>query len=104
MGSTGVDVGALRAVAGEYERAADIVGRAVRDHLQQLSFGGSTAGRAYIAHGEALQVALHDLTASVSAWSRRSMCPAGWRRVARRSRRCRSMCGPRIRWASRIPI
>src|SRR5690349_609476 len=70
MGSTGVDVGALRAVAGEYERAADIVGSAVRDHLQQLSFGGSTAGRAYVAHGEALQVALHDLTTSVSEWSR----------------------------------
>ena len=70
MGSTGVDVGALRAVAGEYERAADIVGRAVRDQLQQLRFGGSTAGRAYVAHGEALQAALRELTASVSEWSR----------------------------------
>lgn len=70
MGSTGVDVGALRAVAGEYERAAEIVGRAVRDHLQQLAFGGSTAGRAYVAHGEELQAALRDLTASVSEWAR----------------------------------
>ncbi|MBX7451983.1 ESX-1 secretion-associated protein [Mycolicibacterium sp. 3033] len=70
MGSTGVDVGALRAVAGEYERVADIVGRAVRDQLQQLTFGGSTAGRSYVVHGEALQAALRDLAASASEWCR----------------------------------
>ncbi|OKH65873.1 hypothetical protein EB72_05895 [Mycobacterium sp. SWH-M1] len=70
MGSTGVDVGALRAVAREYERVAEIVDRSVRDHLQQLAFGGSTAGRAYVAHGEALQTALRDLTTSVAQWSR----------------------------------
>ena len=65
-----MDVGALRAVAREYERVAEIVDRSVRDHLQQLAFGGSTAGRAYVAHGEALQAALHDLTTSVAQWSR----------------------------------
>ncbi|MEH3141746.1 MAG: type VII secretion target [Mycobacterium kyogaense] len=70
MGSTGVDVGALRAVAREYERAADIVGRTVRDNLSHIAFGGSTAGRAYVAQGEALRAALRDLTNSVSAWSR----------------------------------
>lgn len=70
MGSTGVDVAALRAAAREYERAAEMVDRSVRDQLCQLAFGASTAGRAYVAHGEALQAALRSLTSSVSEWSR----------------------------------
>lgn len=70
MGSTGVDVGALRAVAEEYERVCEILGRAVRDQLSHIAFGGSVAGRAHVASGEALQNALHDLTRSVSEWAR----------------------------------
>ena len=70
MGSTGVDVGALRAVAEDYERVAQIIDRVVRDHLSHMAFGGSTAGRAHVAAGEALQAALRDLTNSVAQWSR----------------------------------
>ncbi|MEW5813311.1 MAG: type VII secretion target [Actinomycetota bacterium] len=70
MGSTGVDVGALREVARAYEHAAEIVAGSVRDHLRTLTFGGATAGRAYVAQGEILQGALRDLTNAVSEWSR----------------------------------
>lgn len=63
-------MGALRAAAREYEHVAEIIAGAVRNHLRSLTFGGATAGRAYVAQGEALRSALHDLTSSVSEWGR----------------------------------
>ncbi|MGE0215012.1 type VII secretion target [Mycolicibacterium sp.] len=70
MGTTGVDVGAVRAVAREYETAAQIVDAAVRIHLGALAFGSATAGRDYAGHGEAVHGALTGLAGSLRQWSR----------------------------------
>ncbi len=65
-----VDVGAVRAIAREYESAALIVDGAVQTHLSDLAFGGACAGRAYVAHGVTLRAALDDVVASLRQWSR----------------------------------
>jgi hypothetical protein len=70
MGTTGVDAGMVRAIAREYETAAGIVDGAARHHLGALTFGGSTAGRAYVAHGEALRGALDEVVLALRQWSR----------------------------------
>jgi len=69
-GATRVDVGALRAIAREYETAALIVDAAVRTHLSDFAFGGAAAGRAYIAHGETLRAAMDGVVTSLRQWSR----------------------------------
>ena len=69
-GATRVDVGALRAIAREYETAALIVDAAVRTHLGDFAFGGAVAGRAYIAHGETLRAAMDGVVTSLRQWSR----------------------------------
>jgi hypothetical protein len=40
------------------------------DHMARLAFGGSSAGRAHTARGDALRGALDRLTAELSQWSR----------------------------------
>jgi hypothetical protein len=70
MGTTGVDVPRVRAIAREYETAAGIVDGVVRNQLGALVFGGATAGRAYVAHGEALRGALDDVVLALRHWSR----------------------------------
>lgn len=72
MGITGVDAAGVRAIAREYETAAGIVDGAARHHLSALMFGGSTAGRAYVAHGEALRGALDEVVSALRQWSRAS--------------------------------
>lgn len=67
--SARVDVGALRAMAREYETAALIVAAAVRTQLSDLDFGGACAGRAHVAYGVALRAALDDVVASLRQWS-----------------------------------
>ena len=69
-GAARVDVGALRAIAREYETAAQVVDGAVRTHLSDFAFGAASAGRAYVVHGEALRAALDDVVASLRQWSR----------------------------------
>ena len=69
-GAARVDVGAVRALAREYETAALIVEDAVRTHLSDFAFGGAAAGRAYVAHGDALRATLVDVVASLRQWSR----------------------------------
>ncbi|MCH9666938.1 MAG: ESX-1 secretion-associated protein [Actinomycetia bacterium] len=65
-----VDLGALRAIAREYETAAMIVDGAARTHLGDPAFGGACAGRSYVGHGIALRAALDDVAASLRLWSR----------------------------------
>ena len=70
--ATRVDVEAVRAIAREYETAASIVDAAVRIHLGELAFGAASAGRAHLAHGEALRAALDEVVMSLRQWSRAS--------------------------------
>ncbi|MGB0971891.1 MAG: type VII secretion target [Mycobacterium sp.] len=65
-----VDVGAMRAIAREYEAAALTVEGTVRTHLSDLAFGGACAGRDYFTHGVALRAALDDVVTSLRQWSR----------------------------------
>ena len=70
MGNTRVDTAAVCAAAQRFEAAADLLDSALRTHLAGLSFGGSTAGRAHTARGEALATALRRLSGEVGQWSR----------------------------------
>ncbi|WP_090422738.1 type VII secretion target [Mycobacterium europaeum] len=70
---TEIDVPATHRVAAQFCAAADIIDRAVSDHLGRLAFGGVSAGRAHTAHGEALRAELERLAADVAQWSRASV-------------------------------
>ncbi|OBG39985.1 hypothetical protein [Mycobacterium sp. E3198] len=65
LDSSGVD-----RVADQLGAAAELLDRAVADHLARLAFGGASAGRAHTARGDALRVQLDRLTAEVTQWSR----------------------------------
>lgn len=67
---TRVDVAALRAVARQYDVAADLVDTAVRMHLSRLMFDGATAGRVHTASGDALRVAVDDTADQLRRWAR----------------------------------
>lgn len=71
-GAARVDVGAVRAIAREYETAALVVDAAVRTHLSDFAFGGACAGQAYVGHGESVRVALEDVVTALRQWSRAS--------------------------------
>ncbi|PRC42722.1 hypothetical protein C6A85_000000109015 [Mycobacterium sp. ITM-2017-0098] len=76
MGTAGaarVDTAAVRAIAREYETAASILDSAARTHLGDVDVDGAMAGRAYVAHGDALRTAVFDLAASLRQWSRATM-------------------------------
>jgi len=70
MGNTRVDTAAVCAAAQRFEAAADLLDSALRTHLAGLSFGGSTAGRAHTARGEAVGTALRSLGGELVQWSR----------------------------------
>ncbi|KWX66040.1 type VII secretion target [Mycobacterium sp. NAZ190054] len=73
MGTSGaarVDTVAVRAVAREYETAAAILDATVRTRLSGLEFGGAAAGRAHVAHGDALRDKLFDVVTTLRQWSR----------------------------------
>jgi Excreted virulence factor EspC, type VII ESX diderm len=75
-----VDTAAVRAIAREYETVAAILD--ARTHLDDVDVGGATAGRAYVAHGDALRGALADLQSSLRQWSRATMEIAAALRVS----------------------
>ena len=64
-----VDATALHHAARQYESAAHLVDTAVTQ-LAALSFDGAAAGRAHTARGDALRMAVDDLTAQLRQWSR----------------------------------
>ncbi len=73
MGTAGVarvDTAAVRAMAQEFGAAASIVDDTVRKHLSHFDFGGATAGRAYIRHGDVLRASLFGIATSLREWSR----------------------------------
>jgi hypothetical protein len=57
-------------VADQLGAAAELLDRAVGDHLARLAFGGASAGRAHSARGDALRAQLERLTVEVTQWSR----------------------------------
>ena len=61
---------AVHAVADRFGAAAELIDGAVYDHMAGLAFGGSSAGRAHTARGDALRAALDRLTTELSQWSR----------------------------------
>lgn len=73
---TEIDVAAVHRVADQMRAAAELVDRAVCDHLAALTFSGATAGRAYTARGYALRAELERLAAQLSQWSRASVAIA----------------------------
>ncbi|MGE2718205.1 type VII secretion target [Mycolicibacterium celeriflavum] len=72
MDASRVDAAALLSVAQQYEAAADIVDAAVRKHLSRLTFDGAGAGRAYVAHGDAVRSAVDHIVDQLRRWSRAS--------------------------------
>jgi hypothetical protein len=64
------DSSGVHRVADQLGAAAELLDRAVGDHLARLAFGGASAGRAHTARGDALRVQLERLTAEVAQWSR----------------------------------
>jgi hypothetical protein len=64
------DSAGVHQVADQLGAAAEAIDDAVGNHLARLAFGGSGAGRAHSAHGEALRVELERLRDEVSQWSR----------------------------------
>ncbi|MEZ0362391.1 type VII secretion target [Mycobacterium sp. pUA109] len=70
--TTRVDVAAMRAAANQFDGTAEILTTAVRAHLGGLRFDGASAGRAYVAQGDALRRAVDRLAAQLTQWSRAS--------------------------------
>lgn len=65
-----LDSSGVHRVADQLGAAAELLDRAVGDHLGRLAFGGAGAGRSHTARGDALRVQLERLTAEVTQWSR----------------------------------
>jgi Excreted virulence factor EspC, type VII ESX diderm len=65
-----VDAAAVRTVANRFDDTAQLIDGAVRTHFGKLAFDGTTAGQAYIGHGDALRVALNRLAGELSQWAR----------------------------------
>lgn len=63
------DSSGVRRVADQLAASADLLDRAVADHLARLSFSGALAGRAHTGRGDALRAELERLTAQVAQWS-----------------------------------
>ncbi|MGE2726552.1 type VII secretion target [Mycolicibacterium pulveris] len=68
--TAGLDVASLLSVADQYQRVADILDGAVRTHLSGLTFDGATAGRDYVARGDAVRGGLEQVVRQVRQWSR----------------------------------
>ncbi|KUH95600.1 type VII secretion target [Mycobacterium sp. IS-3022] len=65
-----VDVAALLSIADQYEVVVDLVDGAVRTHLSDLVFDGASAGRSYVAHGDAVRSAVEEVVDQLRRWSR----------------------------------
>ena len=63
----------MRAIAGQFADTADFIEGVARNALSRLTFGGATAGRAHIAHGDALRMSLSRLADELSEWARASV-------------------------------
>lgn len=62
-----IDVSALRGAASRFDASADALGR-IAD--TRPTFGAATAGRAHVAHGEAVRTSVERLGDDIRAWAR----------------------------------
>jgi hypothetical protein len=62
-----IDVSALRGAASRFDAAADALSR-IAD--TRATFGAATAGRAHVAHGEAVRMGVDRLSDDIRTWSR----------------------------------
>ena len=69
-GRTEMDISAAYRVADRFDAAAEVIDGAAAEHLARWEFGGSNAGRAHTARGDALRAAWERLAAEASRWSR----------------------------------
>nr|WP_232077507.1 type VII secretion target [Mycolicibacterium aichiense] len=60
----------MSAAAQHFDSTAEVLDGALRGQLSGLRFDGAMAGRAHVAHGDAVWAALERLTAAVTQWSR----------------------------------
>ncbi len=67
-----VDAAALSSVAAGYDTIAADLDSAVRNRLHGPVFDGATAGRAHTADGDAVRMAIDELTDGLRRWSRAS--------------------------------
>lgn len=65
--SAHLDIAAVRAAAMRFDSVADELDRAAR---LPLTFGGSAAGRAHTADGDALRVASEQIAGELAMWAR----------------------------------
>ena len=65
-----VDLGAVRAIAREYDSAGQIVDSAQRTRLSEFEFGATSAGRDYAEHGVRVRAALDEIAMLLQGWSR----------------------------------
>jgi transposase-like protein len=65
-----VDAAVVRTVANRFDATAALIESAARNHLGTLAFDGATAGRAHIASGDSLRVALDRLSGELARWAR----------------------------------
>lgn len=92
-----VDVAAVRDVADEFDASAGDLDDALRAHLFGLGFAGATAGRAYVARGDAVHASLDRLADELTAWSRASAeIAAALRASADRYERSDERAGARL--------
>lgn len=63
-----VDVAELLRIAGGFDALSDLIGPVIA--RGPSAFGGATAGRAHAHHGDAVRLALEDLSHPVSQWVR----------------------------------
>jgi hypothetical protein len=65
-----VDGAAVHTVANRFDDTAQLIDDVARTHFRRLAFDGTSAGRAYIGHGDALRVGLIRLAGELSHWAR----------------------------------
>lgn len=65
-----VDAAALSAVAAGYDAVAADLDAVVRDRLRGPVFDGAAAGQAHVADGDAVRIAVDELTDGLRRWAR----------------------------------
>jgi hypothetical protein len=70
IGTAHVDVPALLDAARQYQAIAESLDDAIHRQLTGLAFDGASAGREYVARGDALRAGVDHLADQLRSWSR----------------------------------
>ncbi|MUM18159.1 ESX-1 secretion-associated protein [Mycobacterium sp. CBMA271] len=84
MGKTRIDIAGVQAVAGEFDNVADELQKVI-NQLRGLSFGASSAGQAFAAHGGQVNSGLRDVVTHLEEWYRANTAIANDLRVTAQS-------------------